>query len=177
MPRYRIVDIEPHTRKAARGARCRVAGATGVARERSGQALVEFAIVLPLLLLGAFIILHVGLALHSADDQEQIAADVAQFARADQNPGAEKGQSLQEWAKKQGDNDIVKKGKVCITFPNGPKLEAPVTVEFTTTMKWLPNVAGSSVNAVLGGVANFTIKQTATQPLYQVPSKVKAGCA
>src|SRR2546422_895776 len=68
MPATRIVDMEPHGRTAVRGAGSRFAGTTRVAREQSGQALVEFAIVLlPLaaLLFGAT---QFGLALNSAND-------------------------------------------------------------------------------------------------------------
>jgi Flp pilus assembly protein TadG len=142
---------------------------------QSGQALVEFALVLPVLLLALFGITHLGLAYVASQDQEHIAEQVARYVVVNQNPGAKEGKSLQTWAKAQADNSNSKNGKVCITFPNGATAREPVTVEFTSTMNWLP--LGSTVTKALQGVTNVQVKKTATMRLEQTPTAISAGCA
>jgi Flp pilus assembly protein TadG len=146
-----------------------------LALEQSGQALVEFALILPVLLLALFGITHLGLAQVANHDQTHIAEEVARYVVVNQNPGASQGKSLQAWAKAQADNNNSKNGKVCITFPNGAKPAEPVTVEFSSTMSWLP--LGSTVTKALGGVTNVQVKATATMRLEQTPTEVSAGCA
>ena len=143
--------------------------------EQSGQALVEFALVLPILLLVLFGITHLGLAQVANHDQTHIAEEVARYAVVNQNPGAKEKKSLQAWAKAQADNNNSKTGKVCITFPGGAKPAEPVTVEFTSTMSWLP--LGSTVIKALKGVTNVQVKASATMRLEQTPTEVSAGCA
>ena len=70
---------------------------------------------------------------------------------------------------------ISKNGKICIKFPNGAKAFEPVTVEFTSTMSWLP--LGSTVAKALQGVTNVQVKGTATMRLEQTPTEVAVGCA
>ena len=150
-----------------------------VAVEQTGQALVEFVLILPLLLLGAYLIVHFGLAQNSFHDQQHIADVVARYATVNQNPGEEESppKSLQAWAKKQADNKNVEDGKICITYPKGATAGEPVTVEFTSSMSWVPNASASSVIGALTGVANYKIKATATERLATAPSKIAAGCA
>jgi Flp pilus assembly protein TadG len=143
--------------------------------EQSGQALVEFALILPILLLVLFGITHLGLAQVANHDQTHIAEEVARYAVVNQNPGAKEKKSLQVWAKSQADNNNSKIGKVCVAFPGGAKSGEPVTVEFTSTMSWLP--LGSTVTKALGGVTNVQVKATATMRLEQTPTEVSAGCA
>ena len=167
-------DTTPHNRIAFRR-RGPLAAAPGrLAVEQTGQALVEFALVLPILLLALFGITHLGLAQIANHDQTHIAEEAARYAVVNQNPGAKEGKSLQQWARAQADNNNSKNGKVCITFPNGAKAAEPVTVEFTSTMSWLP--LGSTVTKALKGVANVQVKATATMRLEQAPTEVSAGC-
>src|SRR5204862_527824 len=91
-------------------------GRLAVAREE-GQALVEFALVLPFLMLGLFGLAQGGLAFNSGIDQTHIANEIARYAVVNENPGG--AESLQKWAKIQADQSALKTGKVCITFPNG----------------------------------------------------------
>ena len=83
--------------------------------------------------------------------------------------------AAERWAKAQADNNNSKTGKVCITFPGGAKPAEPVTVEFTSTMSWLP--LGSTVIKALKGVTNVQVKASATMRLEQTPTEVSAGCA
>jgi len=142
-------------------------------RDDRGQAVVEAALVLPILLLILFGITQFALALNSANDQTHIANEIARYATVNENPGG--AESLQAWGKKQADNGEEAKGTICISFPNGSsKPGDPVKVEFKSQIHWLPG--GKSVNDALKGLTNFPITATATMRLEQSPSKYSAGC-
>jgi hypothetical protein len=142
-------------------------------REDRGQALVEVALVLPILLLILFGITQFALALNSANDQTHIANEIARYATVNENPGGT--ESLQAWGKKQADNGEEAKGTVCISFPNGSSNPGdPVKVEFKSKIHWLPG--GTTVNGALKGLTNVPITGTATMRLEQSPSKYSAGC-
>jgi Flp pilus assembly protein TadG len=137
-------------------------------RDQQGQALVEFALVLPVLLLVVFGIVEFGLALNSENDQTHLANEVARYAIINENPGGT--ESLQEWAKKQGDNNfLTSTGKVCVSFPEGSEAGKPVKVEVTSVMKWLPVLNLKAVQT--------TLKGTAYMRLETIPTNVKAACS
>src|SRR5207245_7628740 len=98
------------TRRVPR--RLRAALRTRVADER-GQALPEFVLVLPILLLVLFGIVQFGLALNSTNDETHLANEVARYAIINENPGG--AEALQQWAKQQGDNNFLTgSGTICI---------------------------------------------------------------
>jgi hypothetical protein len=138
------------------------------AREESGQALVELAIVLPLLLLLLFGIAEFGIALNSANDETHLANEVARYAAVNQNP-APGGQSLSEWAKSQADTNFLQsKGQVCISFPKGTaNVGDPVQVTVEAPMRWLPILKLGPETAIRG---------SATMRLEAAPSVYSAGC-
>jgi Flp pilus assembly protein TadG len=74
-----------------------VAAARNLAAEEQGGALLEFALVLPILLAVVFGIAQFGLAFNSANDETHIANEVARYAVVNEDPSA-KG-SLAEWGK------------------------------------------------------------------------------
>jgi Flp pilus assembly protein TadG len=140
----------------------------GLAADERGQALPEFALVLPLLLLVLFGIVEFGLALNSESDQTHLANEVARYAIVNENPGG--AEALQDWAKKQGDNNfLTSTGKICVSFPEGEEAGKPVKVEATSTIKWLPilNLKATST----------TLKGTAYMRLEAAPVNYKAGCS
>jgi hypothetical protein len=142
-------------------------------RDDRGQAVVEAALVLPILLLILFGITQFALALNSANDQTHIANEIARYATVNENPGG--AESLQGWGKKQADNGEEAKGTICISFPNGSSNPGdPVKVEFKSNIHWLPG--GKSVNEALKGLTDFPIAATATMRLEQSPSNYSAGC-
>jgi Flp pilus assembly protein TadG len=138
------------------------------AREQSGQALVEFVLVLPLLLLVLCGIAEFGLALNGANDETHLASEVARYAAVNQNP-ATGGQSLAEWAKSQADTNFLQsKGQVCISFPKGTaNVGDPVQVTVEAPMHWLP---------ILKLGPETTIHGSATMRLEAAPSVYSAGC-
>jgi len=142
------------------------------ARAEDGQALVEFALVLLPLLLVLFGIVQFGLAINSTNDQTHVANEVARFAAVNENPTEGK-ETLQQWGKKQAytnyTNALNTEGKVCISFPNGTEVGAPVRVEVTSTTNWLPVLQLSATSTELKGVAYMRLEAS--------PGKYEAGCA
>ncbi len=113
------------------------------AANESGHAVAEFALVLLPLSLLVFGILQFSLACNTAMDQTHIANEVARYAIVNENPGAKEATpiTLAQWAKNQedtGSSALESKGKVCISFPSGTEIGAPVKVEVTSTTNWLP---------------------------------------
>jgi hypothetical protein len=136
--------------------------------DQGGQALAEFVLVLPLLLLLLFGILEFGLALNSESDETHLANEVARFAIINENPGG--AEALQQWAKSQWDtNFLTGAGKICISFPEGEEAGKPVKVEATSTIHWIPVLKLKAVST--------TLKGTAYMRLETAPSNYKPGCS
>jgi hypothetical protein len=165
---YNFTGGQLATEWAQAGHRARRLGAAlrkRVAHE-GGQALAEFVLVLPILLVVLFGIVEFGLALNSESDETHLANEVARFAIINENPGG--AEALQQWAQKQGDHNFLKSsGRICISFPEGEEAGKPVKVEATSTLKWLP----------LLPAASSTLRGTAYMRLETLPSNYKAGCS
>jgi Flp pilus assembly protein TadG len=116
-----------------------IAAVRGRLADQRGQAVVELALVLPVLVLLLFGIVQFGLALNSANDETHLANEVARYASVNENPSSE---SLQNWAKGQADSKALSPQEVCIEFPNGATVGAPVLVrvkgKLSPTINWLP---------------------------------------
>jgi Flp pilus assembly protein TadG len=147
--------------------------ATRLSRDQSGSAVIEFALVLPLLLVLAFGILDFGKAFNFWIDQTHLANTGARWAGVDRNPGAADGLSLQQYIKSRANGSELKSGaSVCITFPAGENVGDPVVVEVSYPYNWLQfldNQPGSTLTST-------TINSTATMRLEQAPSEYEAGC-
>lgn len=155
-------------RKAPTRARRTVAAARSRLADQRGQALPEFALLLPIIAIVLFGIIEFGLALNSENDETHLANEVARYAIVNENPGGS--EALQEWAKKQGDNNFLKSGaKICISFPEGSEVGRPVKVEATSTINWVP--------ALELKAASTTIRGTAYMRMEASPSAYKAGCS
>jgi Flp pilus assembly protein TadG len=142
--------------------------------DERGQALPEFAFVLLPLLLVVLGIVEFGLALNTQSDQTHLANEVARYAIINENPGG--AEELQQWAKKQGDNNFISgagAGKICISFPEGAEAGKPVRVEATSKIKWLPLLPSTKGTSL--GVTTLT--STAYMRLEASPSNYKAGCS
>ena len=127
------------------------------AADARGQALAEFVLVLPILLVVVFGILEFGLALNSENDETHLANEVARYAIVNQNPGG--GEELQQWAKKQGDNNfLTSTGKICVSFPEGAEAGKPVKVEATSIVKWLPVLHLKAATTTLKGTAYMRLE-------------------
>jgi Flp pilus assembly protein TadG len=116
------------------GRAARLAGA------EDGQALVELALVLPLLLVFVFGIVQFSLASNSANDETHLANEVARYAVVNEKPSSE---SLANWGKKQLDSTVLKNQTLCIRFlanqatGTSRQVGDPVEVLVKGTMNWL----------------------------------------
>jgi Flp pilus assembly protein TadG len=146
-------------------------------RGESGQSVVEFAVILPLVVVVILALADFGRAVFMYLEAEHAASDAARVAAVDTTPPA--GMSLQNYLKQQlvfgelGSGSGKTAGaqgvaKLCITFPQGTSNRGdPVNVTVSNTFKWVP-----------GGVipGSVTIGGSATMRIEQVPS-YSAGCS
>jgi Flp pilus assembly protein TadG len=143
-------------------------------RDERGTALVEFALVLPVVLLLIFGILWFGRAFNYSTDQTHLANEAARFAAVNNNPGAPN-QTLPQWINSQidttelqnGSSDVPQPATVAICFPNGspPNVGDPVEVAITSQFKFIP---------ILNLPGTITIKRTATMRLETLPTNYSA---
>src|ERR671932_212438 len=97
--------------------------------DERGAALVELALVLPVLLILLLGTIDFGKALNYWIDETHLANEGARWAAVDKNPGAGGGRSLQQYIRDQvntaelhgdaaGTQQSAHAAQVCISFPN-----------------------------------------------------------
>jgi Flp pilus assembly protein TadG len=143
-------------------------------RDQRGTAVVEFALVAPILFLLVFGILDFGRALNYYNQMTQLAGQGARAAIVNNNPdgtGPASGTSIQSQLVNNYANGGLQNGlKVCITNPSPPAAGQPVTLQATYKFSFLP-----LIGAVVGSP---TITLTATQSERQEANPTySVGCA
>ena len=136
--------------------------------------MVEFAIVLPLLLVLVFGISDFGRAVNYRIDATHIAHSGARWAAVNNNPG---GGSLQAYLEGQADTNELKNGSssvpskldVCITFPEGATIGKRVRVEAKFTYRWLEILGLDSTQTTISVFSSMRLEAT--------PTNYTAGCA
>lgn len=147
------------------------------ARE-DGQALVEFALVLPVLLLVVMGILWFGRALNYTQDETRLTNVAARYASVDQVPPDAGTQTLAEWLRSHADTAGLRSGtgdvegppKVCVEYPDGTEVGDPVQITMSATFKWLP-LLKVGVSSPISGAATMRLEVSPTSPFFA------AGCA
>jgi Flp pilus assembly pilin Flp len=149
-------------------------------RREDGAALVEFALVLPLLLLLLIGMMEFGRGINYWLDTSHLANIGARWAAVDNNPGP--GDTLQESIRMEADTpelqgDVpestsVPAGvEVCINFPDETaNVGDPVEVKVSVDYNWMPLI-GEAI-----GAGTTTLTGSATMRLEQVPSEFEEGC-
>jgi hypothetical protein len=143
-----------------------------------GAVLVEFAFVLPIFLMIAFLIFDAGRAFNYWIDQTHLASEGARMAAVDRIPGGGLRTYLADQATtselRDGGSDSVPNSlEVCIDFPTDSadgtagEVGDPVKVTVRTQYHWLP-----IINA---GVTSSELEGSATHRLEREPS-YSAGC-
>ena len=150
----------------------------GKLRGDRGVALVEFALILPVLALMLFGMLDFGKAFNYWIDETHLANEGARWAVVDRNPG---GGSLQQYLVDQattaelrngGTASVANPAEVCISFPSGTsQVGDPVHVTVSATYNWLP-IIGNRI-----GVTQTTISGSSHMRLEAVPTNYSAGCS
>ena len=149
------------------------------ARSEKGVALVEFALLLPVLALLLFGLLDFGKAFNYWIDETHLANEGARWAVVNKNPNTSG--TLQQYIRSQATTPELRDGgtssvsgplSVCITFPSGTSnVGDPVNVTVETTYNWLGLIADRI------SVASSTIRGSATMRLEAQPTNFTAGCA
>jgi Flp pilus assembly protein TadG len=144
-------------------------------REDSGAALVEFALVLPILIVLLFGLIDFGKSFNYWIDETHLANEAARWAVVNKNPG---GGTLQDYIRDQANTPELRNGgtssvadplQVCISFPAGQAVGDPVQVAVSTSYRWL---------SFLGlGATETTITGRSTMRLEARPTNYSAGCS
>lgn len=139
--------------------------------------MVEFALVLPLLLLLVIGLVEFARALNYWIDANHLANLGARQAAVDHNPGG--GLSLQEWVRSKADTTELRDGgtdsvpaaaSVCIVFPtDDASVGEPVEVNVSVDYNWMPLLSDAI------GVGTTTLTGSATMRLEQPPTEYGAG--
>jgi TadE-like protein len=123
-----------------------------------GQALVEFALVLPIILIILLGIAWFGIALNDWINETQLTSEAARFAAVNQNPGEKEKKSLLEWIQAQGDNgQVAKEAKATICSPTSAVGDY-VEVKLTYMYKWLPIFQLGATETPLTSTAQMRIE-------------------
>jgi Flp pilus assembly protein TadG len=148
-------------------------------RREDGQALVEFALVLPALVLILFGMIQFGKAFNYWNDATHLTAEAARFAAVNRKPDPSSAVSLQAQIRAQIDTNELRSGgtdsvsspaTVCVEFPNGTSnVGDPVRVKMTFSYTWMP-----LLNLVPG---TKDITSTTVMRLEARPTTYSAGCA
>ena len=148
--------------------------------QEEGVALVEFALVAPLLLVILFGMLDFGRTFNYWIDATHLANEGARWAVVNKNPASSG--TLQDYIQQQADTDELRNGgssavpsalEVCITFPNGATVGNPVQVTASLTYNWLPFLSDQA----LGGLTSTTVSSSSTMRLEAPPTAYAAGCS
>jgi len=146
------------------------------ARSERGAALVELAIVVPLLVPLMAVVMQFGIAFNYKNQLQHLAAEGARFASVDRNPGSASSLTLQNYLKSQavggeltsgGTSAVPTPANFCIT--KGTTAGDPVTVTATVSFNWLPIVNPD--------VTQTTLRGSATMRMERLGSSYSEGCS
>jgi Flp pilus assembly protein TadG len=157
--------------------------------DQQGQALVEFALVLPILIVLLFGMVEFGRGFNYWNDATHISAEGARFAAVNRKPDPASGASLQAQLRAQLDTAELRSGgsaalptpaQVCIDFPNTTSNAGdPVRVSVTFIYHWLPVIdkATKLIDKKKGFPATTTFTSTSVMRLETLPTNFVTGCA
>jgi Flp pilus assembly protein TadG len=170
-----VRDRSRHSRAVRRGLRC----ARARAGSEEGVALVEFALLLPVLALLLFGMLDFGKAFNYWIDETHLANEGARWAVVNRNPSSSG--TLQQFIKDQATTTELRDGgtssvpdavQVCIEFPDGTSnVGDPVRVTLETTYRWL-----GIITSQVPSLTQTTIRGQSTMRLEAQPTNYGAGC-
>jgi hypothetical protein len=158
---------------------------------QDGTAMVELALVLPILLFLALGIVDFGKAINYWNDANQMAADAARFAAVNHNPGNDLSTPVtdfRQWVRLQAETGELKDSdagvadgnastraplQVCVSFPDGSQAVGhPVKVEVKADYDLIPWLRQNTQV----GKGSVTIKGSAVMRIEQAYT-MQTGCA
>ena len=138
--------------------------------------MVEFALVLPLLLLILLGATEFGRAFNYWIDENHLANVAARWAAVNKNPGS--GGTLQQSILEEADTAELREGsgtsgpaQVCIRFLGSQEVGEPVEATVSYDFHWMPFISNA-----LGGITSTTITGSATMRMEQAPSEYGEEC-
>ena len=150
-------------------------------RGESGAAIVEFALILPFLVLIIILILDFGRAFNYWVSTTHLASEGARLAAVDNAPGGDlqayiRGKAGTKELREGGSRWVSDPVEVCVAQDpgDGDEVGDPVTVRVTTTYHFLP--IGSLGIDGLDDLADMDIHGTATMRREVAPDNVSSGC-
>ena len=149
--------------------------------EERGVALVEFALVLPILLVLLFGMLDFGRAFNYWIDSTHLANEGARWAVVNKNPasagdaaGLHPRPGGHERAPQRRHASVPDGLEVCITFPSGATVGQPGPCD---GQRRRTTGSHSSSDQALGGVDSTTVSSSSTMRLEAIPTNYGAGCS
>jgi Flp pilus assembly protein TadG len=156
------------TGETARGHRA--AGVSRRLRSESGQAVIEFAMVLPILCALVFVIVDFGKAVYYYIDLTHIANEGARIAAVAPSALPGGSPSLKAYlcsqlgsgsSELQVGSSVADRATVAISYPSGTqKAGDPVRVVVSTAYHWIPFFGGGSM--AISGAATMRLEQPTT---------------
>jgi Flp pilus assembly protein TadG len=143
--------------------------------DEAGVALVEFALVLPLLLVLLLGMIDVGKAVNYWNDETHLANEGARFAAVNKNPGPQP--TLNQSIFNQADSDELKNGStsisqpvsICIWFPNpvghsataatSHSIGDPVQVVVRAKYSWIAYIFGQGAQSTMRATSTMRLEQ------------------
>ncbi|MDP8908670.1 MAG: pilus assembly protein [Chloroflexota bacterium] len=147
------------------------------AKREDGAVLVEFALVLPLLLLVAIGLMQFGILLNAKINETHLTSSAARYIAVNQNPGDP--DALVDYIKaRAGTTSMQTYAQVCVEYPVGETGTSgepgdPVKVTMAYTYDLIP-ILGESLTPQ---VASITVRGDATMRLETFPDKIPPGCS
>ena len=143
-------------------------------RGESGQAAVEFALVVPLICLLIWALVQFAIGVNYWLDATHLANEGARLGATLGNQTPPGGSTLACYVKngaestelRNGTGDVTQAAQVSIAFPNGKAVGQPIQVTVTAKYQWIPFIGGGT----------FDIKGTSTMRLEQVPTFDASTC-
>lgn len=151
------------------------------ARREGGVALVEFALVLPLLLILVFGFLQFGIAMNAKIDSTHLTAEGSRYITVNQNPGLTdpdiSPKTMQNYIRSRADTIALRSSgtTVCISYPTNPetgtagKVGDPVRVTLSHVYSIFPFITAPST-------VSLPVTSEATMRLEAEPTNIPAGC-
>ena len=135
-------------------------------RDDSGQAIVEFALVIPVLLVVVIGIVSFGRAMNYDEQETHLVNEVARYAAVNQVPAGASG-TLGQWVRSQADSRELTNGtgsvtgtpQVCVSFPNGTdNVGDPVKISMSFDFSWVPFLKLSATSTAIARSATMRIE-------------------
>ncbi len=143
--------------------------------------LVEFALVLPVLLLLIFGFLQFGLAMNAKIDSTHLTAEGARYIAVNQNPGITDPDpsinTMQDYIRSKATTAVLKTAAICISYPLNSATLTSGKVGDPVKVAMGPVSYGPFVGTLNGiTLPNVPVSSEATMRLEALPTKVPAGC-